>query len=94
MNRGIPNGKFRVYGYCWEGDELVPVPEEAAIVKRIFQNFLDGKSRLDTEKEFAAEGIKPRNGCQWADSNIEGVLTNITYTGNLLLREWINRKSR
>ena len=62
LNRGIPNGKFRVYDYRWKGDELVPVPEEAAIVKRIFQNFLDGKSRLDTEKEFAAEGIKTRNG--------------------------------
>ena len=87
FEQGMPNGKFRVYGYRWEGDELVPVPEEAAIVKRIFQNFLDGKSRLDTEKEFAAEGIKTRNGCPWVDSNIGGVLTNITYTGNLLLQK-------
>ena len=76
-----------MYGYRWKGDELVPVPEEAAIVKRIYQNFLDGKSRLDTEKEFAAEGIKTRNGCPWVDSNIKSVLTNITYTGNLLLQK-------
>ena len=44
FEQGIPNGKFRVYGYRWEGDQLVPVPEEAAIVKRIFQNFLDAKA--------------------------------------------------
>ena len=44
MEQGIPNGHFRVYGYRWDGDELVPVPEEAAIVKRIFQNFLDAKA--------------------------------------------------
>ena len=49
------SGHFTVYGYRWEGDELVIVPEEADIVKRIFQNFLDGKSRLETEREFAAE---------------------------------------
>mgnify|MGYP000762713166 FL=1 len=38
MEQGTPNGHFRVYGYRWEGDQLVIVPEEAAIVKRIYQN--------------------------------------------------------
>ena len=87
FEKGIPNGHFRVYGYRWEGDELVPVPEEAAIVKRIYQNFLDGKSRLETERELAAEGITTRDGCRWVDSNIKSVLSNITYTGNLLLQK-------
>ena len=87
MQNGIPNGHFRIYGYRWESDELVIVPEEAEIVKRIFQNFLDGKSRLETERELAAEGITTRDGCRWADSNIKVVLTNVTYTGNLLLQK-------
>ena len=87
MEQGIPPGHFRVYGYHWEGDTLVPTPEEAAIVKRIFQNFLDGKSRLETEREFAAEGITTRDGCRWVDSNIKSVLCNVTYTGNLLLQK-------
>lgn len=87
FEKGIPNGHFRIYGYRWEDDQLVVIPSEAAIVKRIFQNFIDGKSRLETEREFAAEGIKTRNGCQWLDSNIKKILTNITYTGNLLLQK-------
>ena len=87
MEQGVPNGHFRVYGYRWEGDSLVPVPEEAAIVKRIFKNFLDGKSRLETEREFAAEGILTRAGCRWEDSNIRNVLENCTYTGDLLLQK-------
>lgn len=87
MQNGIPNGHFRIYGYRWEGDELVIVPEEAEVVKRIFQNFLDGKSRLETERELAAEGITTRDGCRWVDSNIKVVLTNVTYTGNLLLQK-------
>lgn len=41
MAEGIPNGHFRIYGYRWEGDELVIVSEEAAVVRRIFQNFLN-----------------------------------------------------
>lgn len=87
FEKGIPNGRFRIYGYRWDGDNLVPVPEEAAIVKRIFRNFLDGKSRLETEREFAAEGITTRDGCRWVDSNIKVVLTNVTYTGDLLLQK-------
>lgn len=87
MEQGIPNGHFRVFGYRWEGDQLVIVPEEAAIVKRIYQNFLNGKSRLETEREFAAEGITTREGCRWVDSNIKVVLSNVTYTGNMLLQK-------
>ncbi len=87
MEQGIPNGHFQIFGYEWEGDHLVIVPDEAAVVKRIFQNFLDGKSRLETEREFESECITTRLGCKWVDSNIKVVLTNITYTGNLLLQK-------
>lgn len=87
MEQGIPNGHFRVLGYEWQGDQLVIIPEEAAIVKRIFQNFLDGKSRLETERELNAEGITTKGGYKWCDSNIKVVLTNITYTGNMLLQK-------
>ena len=87
MQTASQTDHFRIYGYRWEGDELVIVPEEAEVVKRIFRNFLDGKSRLETERELAAEGITTRDGCRWVDSNIKVVLTNVTYTGNLLLRK-------
>ena len=79
--------KNPVLGYEWVDDQLIVVPEEAAIVKRIFQNFLDGKSRLETERELNGEGITTKNGCRWQDSSIKVVLTNITYTGNLLFQK-------
>ena len=87
FEQGMPNGRFHVYGYRWEGDHLVIQPDEAAIVRRIFQNFLQGKSRLETEREFAAEGITTAKGYRWVDSNIKVVLTNVTYTGSLLLQK-------
>ena len=94
FEKGNTNGRFRVYGYRWEEDNLVVVHEEAAVVRRIFQNFLDGKSRLETEREFAAEGITTRNGYRWMDSNIKVVLTNVTYTGNMLFqKEYVTDQS-
>ena len=65
FGQGVPNGRFHVYGYRWEGDHLVIQPDEATIVRRIFQNFLQGKSRLETEREFAAEGITTAKGCRF-----------------------------
>ena len=42
FEQGIPNGHFQIYGYRWEGDHLVVEPEEAKIVKLIFDNFMNG----------------------------------------------------
>lgn len=87
MKKGIPNGRFRILGYRWQGDKLVIVPEEAAVVRRIYQDFLDGKSRLETERALNAEGIRTINGCRFQDSSLKVILTNVTYTGNLLLQK-------
>ncbi len=87
FKQGIPNGRFRIFGYEWQGTHLVVVPDEAKVVKRIFENFLEGKSRLETERELNGEGITTRAGCKWQDSNIKCVLNNITYTGNLLFQK-------
>ena len=87
FEQGIPTGRPRFLGYRWEGDTLVVIPEEAEIVKRIYQNFLDGKSRLETERELAAEGISSINGKRMTDSQLRNILKNISYTGNLLLQK-------
>ena len=86
--KGKPAGRFNVYGYRWEGDNLMIVPHEAEVVKRIFQNFMDGKSRLETERELTAEGITTRKGCCFHDYSIRYILTNGIYTGDLLLQKY------
>lgn len=90
MEQGIVNQNSCAYGYRWEEDHMVIVPEEAAVVKRIFQNFLDGKSCEETAREFAAEGITTRDGFQWGGNNMRRLLRNITYTGSVLLQKYYN----
>jgi DNA invertase Pin-like site-specific DNA recombinase len=87
FEKGIPNGRVRLLGYRWEGDKLIIVPEEAVVVKRIYQDFMDGKSRLTTEQELEADGVTSVNGYTMRDSHLKTILTNVTYTGNLLLQK-------
>lgn len=87
FEQGIPNGRVRVFGYVWQGDTLVIVPTEAETVKRIYREFLDGKTPRKIARDLNADGITTRVGCQWSDFSIRIILKNITYTGNLLLQK-------
>jgi DNA invertase Pin-like site-specific DNA recombinase len=87
FEQGIPNGRVRLFGYKWQENTLVIVPEEAEVVKRIYREYLNGNSPRKIAKALNTEGITTRLGCLWSDTTIRGVLTNITYTGNMLLQK-------
>lgn len=87
FEKGIPNGRVRVFGYKWEDDILVVVPEEAEIVKRIYSEFIGGKAPRAIAKGLNDNGITTRMGCKWSDFGIRTILQNVTYTGNMLLQK-------
>ena len=99
FEKGIPNGRFQIYGYRWDGDHLVVEPEEAKIVKLIYVNFLNGLSAESTEKQLEEMGVKSYKGQHFGNTSIRQILGNITYTGNLLFQKEytvdpISKKSR
>ena len=87
FEQGIPNGHFQIFGYRWEGDRLVIEPEEARIVKLIYDNFLRGLSAETTEKQLEDMGVKSYKGIHFSNSSVRQILSNITYTGNLLFQK-------
>ncbi len=87
FEKGIPNGKFQIYGYRWDDDHLVIEPEEAKVVKLIYDNFLNGLSAETTEKQLAEMGVKSYKGQHFGNTSIRQILGNITYTGNLLFQK-------
>lgn len=87
FEQGIPNGRFNIYGYRWQGDTLVVEPEEAKIVKLIYDDFLNGLSAESTEKRLEEMGVKSYKGVHFGNTSIRQILRNITYTGNLLLQK-------
>lgn len=99
FEKGIPNGRFQIYGYRWEGDHLVIHEEDAKIVRLIYDNYMNGLSAETTEKQLAEMGVKSYKGQHFGNTSIRQILGNITYTGNLLFQKEyvadpISKKSR
>ena len=84
---GKPQCRYKIYGYRWDGDNLVIEPEEAKIVKLIFQMYLNKVSAERMEIELKEMGVIATNGGYFNIGTIRDMLKNITYTGNLLLQK-------
>lgn len=73
------------YGYRLAGRDLEIVPEEAEVVRRIFSAYLSGQGKDDIAKELNQLGVdRGRNREKWYPSTVAYILTNISYTGNMI----------
>lgn len=77
-----------VYGYRKIGKiEFIPVPEEAAVVVRIFEDYIHGKKSVEIAKELEAEGFPTPKGGHWQYSTVDALLTNEKYCGDALCQK-------
>ncbi len=73
-----------------EEEEYHIVPEEAAVVKKIFDLYEHGESIQDIRKYLEAHGISSPTGEEkWTNSAIHTLLTNVRYTGDIVLQKTI-----
>ncbi|SPF43276.1 Site-specific recombinase, DNA invertase Pin (fragment) [Candidatus Desulfosporosinus infrequens] len=79
----------RFLGYTKdENGELVIVPEEAEVIRRIFKEFLEGKSDLKIAKGLEHDGILTGAGkTTWWASTVKSILKNEKYMGEALLQK-------
>ena len=71
-----------------ENGELVVNPEQAKIVRRIYAEFLKGKSPYHIAKGLTADGIPTPGGkTKWSDKVIYSILQNEKYKGDALLQK-------
>lgn len=69
--------------------ELVIVPEEAALVRRIYREFLEGYSPGMIAGRLTADKIKTPAGLDtWYQSTVDSILKNEKYCGDLLMQKW------
>ena len=79
----------RFLGYTkGEDGQLVIVPEEAAVVKRIFREYLEGASLLEICKGLEADGILTgAHMKKWRPETVHKMLQNEKYMGDALLQK-------
>jgi len=86
FQQGKPNS-FNIYGYRWDGERFVVEPEEAKIVRLIFDNFLKGLSAEQTEVQLEEMGVQSYTCGHFSNTSIRAILRNEKYTGNMLLQK-------
>ena len=70
-------------GYRVENKKLVVEPEEARVIQRIFQRFIEVQSPKLIARELNRDGIKTKQGKIWDASHIYRILENHTYIGEV-----------
>ena len=89
MKNGNFGSNFSCFGYR-KGSDGVPkiVPEEAEIVRYIYDRYLDGLSIGQIQSDLIAKGIKSSKGKEiWSTDAINRLLKNEKYQGDLLLQK-------
>ena len=87
IRKRMANGTYIVshvpYGYTKSGGKMIVNPREAEIVKRIYEDFLNGKGLLRISNDLNAGSI-PKNskGEPWNKNVVRYVLTNEKFIGD------------
>jgi DNA invertase Pin-like site-specific DNA recombinase/flagellar biosynthesis chaperone FliJ len=93
INSSAPYGYRKIKIHNDKGFTLEVIPEEAAVVKMIFDLYVNGNQNLDGStskmgmplicKKLDSLGIKPRINDTWSVATIRDMLKNPTYIGKL-----------
>ncbi len=83
--QGIPTNGTVTYGYSGNGADLVIIPEEANIVREIYERYLGGEGLRKISTDLNNRKILNRNNGEWDTQAIRYILTNEKYVGDLLL---------
>lgn len=75
------------YGYINDGGEMRIVPEEAKVVRRIFDDAINGKGSLQIARALNDDGVKSKRGGLWYSTTISGMLKNEKYTGDVIYQK-------
>ena len=70
-------------GYRVENKKLTIVEEEARIIQRIFQRFIEVQSPALIAQELNKDGIRTKQGRIWNRQHIYRILSNHTYVGKV-----------
>ena len=91
IQKRFQNGTYIIsyppYGYENVGGEMIVVPEQAEIVKKIFEDTLAGKSTHAIAKELNDCGVTSKKGGKWTPGAINAIIRNEKFTGDVIFQK-------
>ena len=77
-----------IYGYTLKEGQLTPEPEEAVVVKEMFERYAKGEGYRKIANRLNDRGIKKKlTDKLWKDADIKRILGNEKYVGDALLQK-------
>ena len=86
MTVNAQRGKLQAtpsFGYRAEGGKLIPLPDEATHVRRVFDSFVAGAGLWNIAKELNDQGVRTHRGNRFENRTIEYIIRNPVYIGKL-----------
>lgn len=94
FEEGRPN-TGRMLGYYLKDGQLTIIPEEAEIVRQIFDDYLSGMGRLAIAKKLNEMHVPTVRGTgEWREGSIFRILHNEKYTGDMVLQKTYSQDFR
>lgn len=87
FEEGKPETLRFIFGYTCSKDGLKVIPEEAAIVRTIFSDYINGMGLNAIMKKLNADGFTRRSGKAWSERSISNILHNEKFCGNTLCQK-------
>ena len=91
IQKRFQNGTYIIsyppYGYENAGGEMIVVPEQAEVVKKIFEDTLAGKSTHAVAKELNDSGVRSKKGGKWTPGAINAIIRNEKFTGDVIFQK-------
>ena len=81
------SNSFMMYGYRVHGGQYEIVPDEAEVVKKIYEAYLSGMGTGSIANMLNESGIPSCKGTVWSNFSVRSILDNEKYAGNLLLQK-------
>lgn len=90
IRRRCENGWISIgsgmYGYSMTDENtLVVIPEEAVVVRRIYDMFIGGMGATAIAKTLNAEGVRNLLGNEWKPNGILSLIDNEKYMGDVMM---------
>ena len=76
-----------VFGYHYDGERYVVVPEEAEAVRTIFRDYIAGVPLRKITERLRKSGVVTADGNDFAHTKIDYIVRNELYIGNIVLQK-------